>query len=126
MRFDDRREAGRLLADLRGHRHRRFDPAERKRVRPGLAGSWEAYLHELGDEFALTAAEPALRERRPQRPIGVIYLPETERQSHYFEAVPAEQFDLLIHLDQTRALEPLERESLWEAGEVPETYPSAL
>ena len=37
-----------------------------------------------------------------------------------------QQFDLLIHLDETRALEPLERESLWETGEVPETYPSAL
>jgi erythromycin esterase-like protein len=101
-------------------------PAERKRVRPGLPGSWEASLHELGDEFAVVADEPALRELRLQRAIGVIYRPESERQSHYFEAVPAEQFDLLIHLDQTRALEPLERESLWEEGEVPETYPSAL
>jgi erythromycin esterase-like protein len=101
-------------------------PAERKRVRRGLGGSWEAYFHELGDEFAVAAEEPALRERRLQRAIGVIYRPETERQSHYFEAVPADQFDLLIHLDQTRALEPLERESLWEEGEVPETYPSAL
>ena len=101
-------------------------PAERKRVRPGLAGSWEARFHELGDRFALAAEEPELRERRLQRAIGVIYRPESERQSHYFEAVPAEQFDLLIHLDQTRALEPLERESLWDDGEVPETYPSAL
>jgi erythromycin esterase-like protein len=101
-------------------------PAERKRVRPGLDGSWEAYFHELGDAFILARDEPALRERRLQRAIGVIYRPESERHSHYFEAVPAEQFDLLIHLDETRALEPLERESLWEEGEVPETYPSAL
>ena len=36
------------------------------------------------------------------------------------------QFDALIHLDETRALEPLERTNEWEAGEVPETYPSAL
>ncbi len=101
-------------------------PAERKRVRPGLAGSWEARFHDVGDDFAVSADEPSLRESRLQRAIGVIYRPETERQSHYFEARPAEQFDLLIHVDQTRALEPLERESLWEAGEVPETYPSAL
>jgi len=101
-------------------------PAERKGVRPGLDGSWEAYFHQLGDGFGLARDQPALRERRLQRAIGVIYRPESERQSHYFEAVPAEQFDLLIHLDQTRALEPLERESLWEEGEVPETYPSAL
>jgi hypothetical protein len=52
--------------------------------------------------------------------------PESVRQSHYFESVPAEQFDLLIHLYETWALEPLERESLWELGEVPETYPSGL
>jgi erythromycin esterase-like protein len=100
--------------------------AERKRVRPGLEGSWEAYFHELGDDFAIAANGPASRERRLQRAIGVIYRPESERQSHYFEAVPTKQFDLLIHLDQTRALEPLERESLWEEGELPETYPSAL
>lgn len=95
-------------------------------MRRGRAGSWEAYFHGLGDEFAVAAEEPALRDRRLQRAIGVIYRPEAERQSHYFEAVPAEQFDLLIHIDQTRALEPLDRESLWEACEVPETYPSAL
>jgi erythromycin esterase-like protein len=101
-------------------------PAERKRVRPALPQSWEAHFHELGPDFAVTAGEPALRDRRLQRAIGVIYRPETERESHYFEAVPAEQFDLLIHLDRTQALEPLERESLWEQGEVPETYPTAL
>ena len=101
-------------------------PAERKRVRPGLAGGWEAYFHELGGDFALARDQPALRERRLQRAIGVIYRPETERQSHYFEARPGEQFDVLFHLDETRALEPLERESLWEQGEAPETYPSAL
>jgi len=29
-------------------------------------------------------------------------------------------------VDETRALEPLERTSHWEAGELPETYPSAV
>jgi erythromycin esterase-like protein len=101
-------------------------PAERKRVRPGLPGSWEAHFHELGEEFVLLAEEPTLRELRLQRAIGVIYRPETERLSHYFEARPAEQFDVLVHIDETRALEPLERTSEWRAGEVPETYPSAL
>ena len=101
-------------------------PAERKRVRPGLPGSWEARFHGVGHDFAVLADQPALRDRRPQRAIGVIYRPETERQSHYVETSPAEQFDLLFHLDQTRALEPLERESSWDAREVPETYPSAL
>jgi len=102
-------------------------PAERKRVRDGLPGSWEAAFHELGDdELVLFADEPALADRRLQRAIGVIYRPDTERQSHYFEAVPARQFDALIHLDETRALEPLERTSDWEAGELPETYPFAV
>jgi erythromycin esterase-like protein len=100
--------------------------AERKRVRPGLPGSWEARFHEEGDAFAVFADDPELIRPRLQRAIGVIYKPETERQSHYFDARPSDQFDVVIHLDETRALEPLERESVWEAGEVPETYPSAL
>jgi hypothetical protein len=37
---------------------------------------------------------------------------------------PADQFDAIIHIDKTRALEPLEPTSLWIAGETPETYPS--
>lgn len=102
-------------------------PAERKRVRPGLRGSWEAVFHELDmPAFLLSPSAAGLREPRLQRAIGVIYRPETERLSHYFEARPAAQFDLLVHIDETRALEPLERTSEWEAGELPETYPSAL
>jgi hypothetical protein len=54
-------------------------------------------------------------------------LPETERASHYFEARLADQFDAVIHLDETRAVEPLERTSQWEAGEeLPETFPFAV
>jgi erythromycin esterase-like protein len=100
-------------------------PAERKRVRPGLPGSWEAHLHEQGD-VALAADDPAIRGERLQRAIGVIYRPETERQSHYFAAFPAQQFDLLFHLDRTSALEPLELAGEWAEGEVPETYPFAV
>jgi erythromycin esterase-like protein len=64
-----------------------------------------------------------LREPRLQRAIGVIYRPETERFSHYFHARLADQFDALIHLDETLAVEPLERSAEWEAGEAPETFP---
>jgi erythromycin esterase-like protein len=60
------------------------------------------------------------------RAIGVIYLPATERQSHYYHVRPGEQFDAIIHIDTTRALEPLEMTSLWVAGETPETYPTGL
>ena len=106
--------------------------AERKRVRPALLGSWERLFHEtnLRELVLLTGAnrevQQALSEERLERAIGVIYLPETERVSHYFEARLAQQFDAIIHVDETRAVEPLERTSQWEAGELPETYPSAV
>jgi erythromycin esterase-like protein len=106
-------------------------PAERKRVRPALAGSWEELLHQVPSErFWLDLRAPgtveALGEPRLERAIGVIYRPETERQSHYFYADLANQFDAVIHIDETRAVEPLERTAGWERGELPETYPTAL
>jgi erythromycin esterase-like protein len=96
--------------------------AERRAVRPAMAGSWEDLFHQQGlPEFLL---EPdGLRGRRLERAIGVIYRPETERQSHYFNARISEQFDVVIHLDETHAVEPLERTGEWETGELPETYP---
>ena len=63
---------------------------------------------------------------RLERAIGVTYVPETERRSHYFHAHLPKQFDYVLHFDETRALEPLERSALWEAGEVAETFPSGL
>src|SRR5438270_10759975 len=107
-------------------------PAERKRVRPGLRGSYEELFHATGiPAFWLSLAEQdestaLLMNERLQRAIGVIYRPETERFSHYFEARLPEQFDAIIHFDETRALEPLERASEWERGELPETYPSGV
>jgi erythromycin esterase-like protein len=107
------------------------EPPQRRNVRPGLPGSIESHFHRLGDpRFLLDLRDEdvrtALGERRLERAIGVIYRPETERQSHYFEVDLPAQFDLVIHLDETRALEPLERSSGWESGEVPETYPFAV
>jgi erythromycin esterase-like protein len=67
-----------------------------------------------------------LNQQRLERAIGVIYLPESERVSHYFHARLADQFDAVIHLDQTRAVEPLERTAQWDKGELPETYPFAV
>ncbi|MGZ8928797.1 MAG: erythromycin esterase family protein, partial [Methylobacter sp.] len=58
--------------------------------------------------------------------IGVIYRPESERISHYFQARLAAQFDAIIHFDHTRAVEPLERTSLWEREELPETFPTGI
>jgi erythromycin esterase-like protein len=95
---------------------------ERMKVRRALPGSWEELFHEQGVAgFLIDPAE--LHGRRLQRAIGVVYRPETERISHYFQARVAAQFDLVVHLDVTSALEPLERTGEWEAGELPETYP---
>jgi erythromycin esterase-like protein len=107
-------------------------PAERKRVRPALESSYEASFHEVDHaKFLLPMRDIgptaiAFRDPRLERAIGVIYLPQTERQSHYFEARLADQFDAVIHFDETRALELLERYALWESGEPPETFPTGI
>jgi erythromycin esterase-like protein len=105
------------------------EPAKRKRVRPALSGSYEALFHASGvPRFLLTLrggdAAEGLHEQRLERAIGVIYRPESERWSHYFYARLPEQFDAIIHIDETRAVEPLERSAGWERGELPETYPT--
>ena len=107
-------------------------PAHRKHVRPALAGSYERLFHDVGiPRFLLPLRTDlelasALAAPRLERAIGVLYLPETERASHYFHARLPEQFDFVLHFDETRALEPLERSALWEAGEVAETFPTGL
>ncbi|MFL5696195.1 MAG: erythromycin esterase family protein [Ktedonobacteraceae bacterium] len=109
-------------------------PLERKRVRPALQDSYEALFHQAGlSNFLLPShndskAANALHGPRLERAIGVIYLPKSERISHYFQARLPEQFDVVLHFDETRAVEPLDRTTRWEVGEteIPETYPSAL
>jgi erythromycin esterase-like protein len=105
-------------------------PAERKHVRPALDASFEHLFHETGVErFLLPLAGGAaevLRHPRLERAIGVIYRPRTERASHWFHARLADQFDAVVHVDRTTAVEPLERTTLWDEGEPPETYPTGL
>ncbi|HEX2339504.1 MAG TPA: erythromycin esterase family protein [Vicinamibacterales bacterium] len=107
-------------------------PVHRRHVRPALPGSYERLFHEAQIprfllplrtdlDLASTLATPRL-----ERAIGVIYVPETERASHYFHARLPEQFDYVLHFDETRAVEPLERTALWTTGEVAETFPSGL
>jgi erythromycin esterase-like protein len=67
-----------------------------------------------------------LREPRLERAIGVIYRPDTERQSHYFHARLSDQFDAIIHVDESSAVRPLDAEAQVAADELPETFPSAL
>jgi len=100
--------------------------AERKNVRPALEGSYEELFHQTGLPrfwIDLRNAGDKIGGPRLERAIGVIYRPETERLSHYFHARLPKQFDAIIHIDETRAVEPLERTSIWNQGELPETYP---
>lgn len=104
--------------------------AERKQVLPSREDSYEGLMHETGlDRFMLPLRGEgshffALREPRLERAIGVIYRPETERQSHYFFARLPVQFDALLHFDSSASVEPLERDAAAMDAEVPETYPS--
>jgi len=108
-------------------------PERRRHVRPALAGSYERLFHDTGIPRFMVAlrSDPevasALAGPHLERAIGVIYVPETERRSHYFHARLPEQFDFVVHIDQTRAVEPLERPAAWETEEeLAETFPSGL
>ena len=107
-------------------------PAEQKRVRPALPDSFEALFHTVGiPDFLLplrgnARLAEALEKPRLERAIGVIYRPESERVSHYFEARIPQQFDAVIHLDDTSAVEPLDWAAGWGEGEPPETFPTGL
>jgi protein-L-isoaspartate(D-aspartate) O-methyltransferase len=105
---------------------------EVKAVRPSLAGSYERASHDseiprflldLRQGMLGRALEEALLEPRLERFIGVIYRPETERWSHYAEAVLPNQFDAWLWFDETEAVTPLPGEQ--RPGE-DETYPFGL
>lgn len=103
-------------------------PAERRTIRPALPLSWEALFHDVGIPSFMLACDDEnvrtlLHAQRLARAIGVVYRPESERRSHYFETRIGDQFDFVLHIDHTRAVEPLERSSSWQSGEMPETYP---
>jgi erythromycin esterase-like protein len=107
-------------------------PAQQKIVLPAMKESYEALFHEVGikDFLLVLRGSHALNKHldlsRLQRAIGVLYLPETERQSHYYFSKLPEQFDAIIHLDTTHALKPLEEKALWHKGEMLETYPTGM
>jgi erythromycin esterase-like protein len=106
------------------------EPSTRRRVRPSIRGSYERLFHEVGlERFLLLlndeTVRPALSSARLERAIGVIYRPDTERASHYFRARLPEEFDAVIHLDETTALTPLERWA-WDEADLPETFPTGV
>jgi len=106
---------------------------ECKKIRPALIGSYEDLFHRTGiPRFYLDLRRSwevsrILRDPMLERAIGVLYLPETERQSHYFHAALSDQFDAMIYIDRTRAVEPIQHATKWHArSEAPETYPSGV
>jgi erythromycin esterase-like protein len=104
-------------------------PAQVKSVIPARSDSWEHVFEETSLPVSLTSwrgspeMRAALDHTRLERAIGVIYRPETERWSHYFEANLARQFDALIWIRRTTAIMPL----LGAPPEgAPDTYPFGL
>lgn len=105
--------------------------ASAKTVVPSLSDSFERLFHDSGvGDFLLdaNALETIFDDiERLQRAIGVIYLPATERLSHYFSSRIARQFDMVVHLDQTSALQPLDAGTACpDLDETPDTYPSGV
>jgi protein-L-isoaspartate(D-aspartate) O-methyltransferase len=110
-------------------------PVEFKSVRPALDGSVEAlsratghprFLLDLGKQAGTSLAHSLLGPRL-QRAIGVIYRPQTERMSHYFEVSLPRQFDHWVWFDRTEAVTPLEVETRLEGkAEMPDTWPFAV
>lgn len=101
-------------------------------LQPAVQGSYEALFHQVGhSRFLLNLrdankAVPALSVPRLERAVGIVHRADAERGSEYFKADLPRQFDAVIHLDVTRAVEPIERTSVWEKAEVPETFPSGV
>ena len=108
------------------------DPAECKNVNLPFPGSYEEAFHHtkykkfLMDLRKSNEAVDLLMKPRLQRAIGVVYRPITERQSHYFQTCLPEQFDFMIHIDSTTAVQPLEAIPHWHKGEMDETYPYGI
>jgi erythromycin esterase-like protein len=104
-------------------------PAERERLRPAREGSHEVLFHRAGFERLLLPCRDVdriperLRRARLARAVGVVYRDDTEHGSWYASTRLAEQFDAVIHVDETHAVEPLEPGMGSTADEVPQTFP---
>ncbi len=87
-------------------------PGRVYQLRPALSESYSGLFHKVGiPNFSLmlrgNASAAELGRDRLERAVGVIYLPESERQSHYFDARLTEQFDAIVYFDRTNAVAPL-------------------
>ena len=108
------------------------EPAEIMTVRDALPDSFEALFHRVTPhDFILNLRDKVevrklLVKPRISRFIGVIYRPDTERQSHYFDVTIPDQFDAVLHVDRTMALKPLSATAPMHMAEADETYPTGL
>lgn len=105
-------------------------PAQRMRVPPARAASWEATLHEtLADDawmiFPKETLDESLEQPRGHRAIGVVYHPENE-SGQYVPTVMPRRYDALIYLDKTEALHPIASEQRDDSHEPAETFPSGV
>ncbi|MFS0756405.1 erythromycin esterase family protein [Noviherbaspirillum sp. 1P10PC] len=105
-------------------------PAQLKNVRPSREDSHENLMHRTGHDFLLPLRGNAELQKqlgqRLERAIGVVYLPESERVSHYFQSELGRQFDAIVHFDTTRAVKPLDAPADMVHDELPETYPTGI
>jgi erythromycin esterase-like protein len=107
------------------------EPMRIKNVLPARPDSHERIFRDTGLNRFLTdwrengpaALKDVLTRPRLERAIGVIYRPETELYSHYFEAIMADQFDAFVWFEETRAVTPLTHA---HGQGMPETYPFGL
>jgi protein-L-isoaspartate(D-aspartate) O-methyltransferase len=90
-------------------------PMELMRVRPSHPESYERLFHDAGVPAALFHLRDPVRdelrdelaEPRLERAIGVVYRPDTELESHYFQAILPLQFDEYVWFDATAAVTAL-------------------
>lgn len=107
-------------------------PMRIKNVVPAMPRSWERAFAAAGCPRALydwrdadsSALREALSGRQLERAIGVIYRPQTERQSHYFDATLSEQFDAWLWFAETTAITPLSTEQ--SSSHEEDTFPFGL
>lgn len=108
------------------------EPAQSMRVQAPLEESHERLFQLCAADNLLldlrptNAATAFLAERRLQRAIGVVYRPQTERQSHYLQGSLTGQFDFVLHFDRTTGVSPLPALETAKAPDLDETYPSGL
>jgi protein-L-isoaspartate(D-aspartate) O-methyltransferase len=106
-------------------------PMQVMNVRPAHPQSYERLFHMTNvpglllplRDGTLEDLRDKLAKPRLERAIGVIYRPQSELASHYFEAVLPGQFDEYIWIDRTSAVTSFD---VTELQGLPETYPFGL